>query len=355
MEFRFNAFGHQLRLQRDASPPSLLHAPEPESSGGSYREVWAKLAKTSEAAETQYKEWKSRDPRPQIQSGLLNLADLIDYVVVTGMIYPFYPAEELLRPASYAFRLMGPCLHWSPDGTEHFQDVGFRDRFTLKKDSIAFVTLEPELRIPDFIAVRFNLRVQHVYRGLLLGTGPMIDPGFEGRLSIPLHNLTTRDYHFSGGEPLVFAEFTKLTPHPAWSESSDGEAAFVDARTASRTSSTAGSTELQRRWRDVRDYVDAAGHGEPVQSSIPLNLYTATNAARKAGQRATIGYFAAMIAIVLALIPIAFAFFQTWTWLADHRDQDRSDRQEITERLDSLEQRIEATRMPSDSARLVGR
>ncbi len=28
-----------------------------------------------------------------------------------------------------------------------------------------------------------------VYKGLLLGTGPIVDPGFVGKLYIPLHKL----------------------------------------------------------------------------------------------------------------------------------------------------------------------
>src|SRR5256885_14069412 len=71
-------------------------------------------------------------------------------------------------------------------------------------------------RFPDYIAARFNLKIPNVYRGLLLGTGPLVDPGWSGRLSFPLHNLTTNDYEFPGGEEIIWMEFTKLSENDRW-------------------------------------------------------------------------------------------------------------------------------------------
>jgi hypothetical protein len=71
-------------------------------------------------------------------------------------------------------------------------------------------------RVPSYIAIRFNLKITNVYRGILLGTGPIIDPGFVGRLSLPLHNLTLNQYEFTGGEGLIWMEFTKISPSAAW-------------------------------------------------------------------------------------------------------------------------------------------
>jgi hypothetical protein len=70
--------------------------------------------------------------------------------------------------------------------------------------------------LPQYIAVRFNLKIDNVYRGLLLGTGPLIDPGWCGRLSFPLHNLTTNDYEFKAGDEVIWVEFTKISKLPNW-------------------------------------------------------------------------------------------------------------------------------------------
>lgn len=77
---------------------------------------------------------------------------------------------------------------------------------------------EPTFRIPDYIALRFNLQITHVHKGLLLGTGPLIDPGFEGKLLIPLHNFTLNKYTLYGGQDLVWIEFTKLSPFEDWNK-----------------------------------------------------------------------------------------------------------------------------------------
>jgi len=75
--------------------------------------------------------------------------------------------------------------------------------------------------MPQYIAARFNLRITHVHQGLLLGTGPLVDPGFSGRILVPLHNLTDNDYVFMGGDSFIHVEFTKLNPLPRWEPSVD--------------------------------------------------------------------------------------------------------------------------------------
>jgi deoxycytidine triphosphate deaminase len=153
----------------------------------------------------------ARDPFPQIPAALLNSAHIQDYVHVTGMIAPFDPSD--LKPASYAFRLRGTCVRYEGD-MKIVDEVGDGKPYRLPKNSIAFVTVGPRLTLPDYIAARFNLRIDLVYRGLLLGTGPLIDPGWFGDLSIPLHNLTDQDYMLTGGERLIWMEFTKTSPIP---------------------------------------------------------------------------------------------------------------------------------------------
>lgn len=50
-------------------------------------------------------------------------------------------------------------------------------------------------------------------RGCLLGTGPIVDPGFEGRIMIPVHNLTANIDELKAGDGLIRVEFTKLSRH----------------------------------------------------------------------------------------------------------------------------------------------
>jgi len=96
------------------------------------------------------------------------------------------------------------------------------DKFVkLPKNSISYLWTEEQLLLPEYIAARFNLRIRDVHKGILLGTGPLIDPGFGGRILIPLHNLTDNDYELKGGEGIIWVEFTKVSKNPYWSQNRD--------------------------------------------------------------------------------------------------------------------------------------
>ena len=107
------------------------------------------FAKTESEAEKRYEKYESLDPFPDIQPALLNSAEIYDYVAATGMIYPFYPNE--LESATYPFKLLGRCVYWTDDKKTTLE-VSKGDAFHLEKDSIAFLTLEPMIRLPDYIA-----------------------------------------------------------------------------------------------------------------------------------------------------------------------------------------------------------
>lgn len=167
-----------------------------------------------EAAAARFKDYKSLDPFPDIPAALLNSADIYDYVRTTGMIYPFDSMK--LKPASYEASVGEICIRWDEKGNKQKVDLRRKGSFVLDSNSIAFVTTRERFRLPDYMAVRFNLRITNVHRGLLLGTGPLVDPGFEGHLLIPLHNLTNNKYIFRYGEDLIWLEFTKISLNESW-------------------------------------------------------------------------------------------------------------------------------------------
>jgi len=173
--------------------------------------------------------WRSWDPFPEIDPALLNSAAIADYVSATGMIHPFH--ADKLKPASYEVAMQGEYVYYDENrkkvtGTllpsnhpEWSRVTNPTSTFRLRGNSIAFVSLEPLFQLPDYIAIRFNLKIKHVYKGLLLGTGPLVDPGYVGKLNIPLHNLTAEDYDLEAGKGLIWVEFTKLNRHPIWDNS----------------------------------------------------------------------------------------------------------------------------------------
>jgi len=64
--------------------------------------------------------------------------------------------------------------------------------YVVPRNSLVYIRLRETLRLPFYIIGRHNLKIDYVYQGLLLGTGPQVDPGYIGQIYIPLHNLTNQ-------------------------------------------------------------------------------------------------------------------------------------------------------------------
>jgi deoxycytidine triphosphate deaminase len=156
------------------------------------------FAATDEEAAERFAATRQNDPFPDIAPALLNTADLLEYIAATGMLHPFRVspgnASEMLKPASCGMRLAGPVIYWKDTKSGGHRKITVQlehgEELKLNPNSIVYVTLEPMLRLPDYIAARFNLTIRDIYRGMLVGTGPLVDPGFVGQIHVPLHNLT---------------------------------------------------------------------------------------------------------------------------------------------------------------------
>jgi len=248
-----------------------------------------RLAPSEEQAAERFAQWRHRDPFPEIDPALLNSADLFDYVSVTGMIHPFEVdprmVDKTMKPASCGIRIGGRCLHWTydfVDGSSHRQlkkeeqMVGTDDVLILPPNSIVYATLAPKFRLPDYIAARFNLSIKYVYRGLLVGTGPLVDPGFDGKLQIPLHNLTSTPCEIATSDAVLWMEFTKLSGHESWSGAEDGRPRF----------GRYVPFPPRKRRPKLESYLDHANDGKPIVSSIPAAVEEASDEARKASSAA---------------------------------------------------------------------
>jgi deoxycytidine triphosphate deaminase len=284
-------------------------------------------------AKERFEEYKSKDPFPDIAPALLNSADIYDYVAKVGMIYPFDP--EKLKSASYSVPILGKLVYWNEQGekqilnitqskkTENLNKIinGLMKRigikqvdesteFILRKNSIAFVTLEPIFRLPDYIAIRFNLKITNVYRGLLLGTGPLVDPGFTGRLSIPLHNLTNNDYVFSGSEDLIWMEFTKLSPNKRWRERMIGYNSRQGDYREFRNDPNS----------DVEDYLSKAIKSPcpfSIRSSIPEVFRNAEKASEDAAKTVKFFQGIGLISVLGLVIALGALFFQVFSLIRE--------------------------------------
>src|SRR5713226_8796709 len=151
-------------------------------------------------------EYKYHDPRPN-DRGLL-LSDQIHELCQAGFIISHGYDRKYLRPASVTLTI-GESYIDSNGRPQRLSKVG--DSFVFKKNSIVYVSSSEELDLPYYIVARFNLRVHWVYDGILLGTGPQVDPGFRGTLSCPLYNLTNLDITIRRGEEFATIDFEKTT------------------------------------------------------------------------------------------------------------------------------------------------
>ena len=84
--------------------------------------------------------------------------------------------------------------------------------YVVPRNSLVYIRLRETLRLPFYIIGRHNLKIDYVYQGLLLGTGPQVDPGYTGRIYIPLHNLTNQQVNVYIEESFVSIDFVRTGP-----------------------------------------------------------------------------------------------------------------------------------------------
>ena len=268
------------------------------------------FAKSHDEAEQRADKFKDKDPFPSIPRALLSSAEIHDYVQVTGMLYPFH--DESLNAASYEAHLGERFIMW--DGAGNYKDRTMEKGkpCTLPANSITFLQVEPKFRLPNYIALRFNLRITHVHRGLLLGTGPLIDPGFRGELLIPVHNLTSSDYDIDTEKALIWIESTKTT--------------FCIKPREEEPTKPRQFLEFPKDKRYLRPavYLFKANRKEAIRSSIPLAIYKSSEDARAAQECATVANesakkaestirFIGISATVAIVVALAAILFQVWT------------------------------------------
>jgi deoxycytidine triphosphate deaminase len=136
-----------------------------------------------------------------------------------------------LRAASYDMRIGGSVLTWVDGekkeiklGKETDVNKNIYTSIDLRPNSLTFVTTIEKFNLPKDIIARFNLKSKLVHEGLLLGTGPIVDPELKANLFIPLHNFSNRDITLNYGDEFICVEFTK-TLNP------DDEIEFEDENT----------------------------------------------------------------------------------------------------------------------------
>jgi deoxycytidine triphosphate deaminase len=244
----------------------------------------------AEAAERAAK-FLTTDPFSSIPSSLLSAAEIDDYARVTGLLFPF--ESRCLKSASYEVHIGGEFIRWDGEGRRFSEVLSRGSRCVLPARSLTFVQLEPYFRVPYYLALRLSLRATHVHRGLLLGTGPSVDPGFSGRVLIPLHNLTSVDYDLDTTQALVWVEFTKTTFgfRPAEKEASAKR--YFPGFPPAKLNLSADA------------YLRKANAGNPIRHSVPVEVAEAQSSAQRAAFWARNLAIGALVGIAISVVGLA--------------------------------------------------
>jgi deoxycytidine triphosphate deaminase len=248
------------------------------------------------------------DPHPEIH-GLLS-ADAIRryHEVVKPLIDPWDPAR--LKPASYELTVGPEFLVDEKEG------VATSDEWIhIPPNALVFVSVMERLRLPLYLAASFNLHIDFIYRGLLLGTGPQVDPGFRGVLSCPIHNITNESVRLRVGQPFAKIEFLKISPLVAAEHMPALSAckSFSQVELWANNARADGCPVLpllnpSKLWREpIYGYVGDRRVSSSVKG-IDERVATIEGTYAKLRLAAVVGIFS-FLSIVIALIALNFTYF----------------------------------------------
>lgn len=287
------------------------------------------------------------DPFPFIPAALLNHADIKKYIYSTGILFPYN--SNNLTGATYKIPLLGDVYYWETNENNELvkkhikldnESVKNGLKIILKKNSITYIHISTTFRVPYYLVYRFNLTVSLAQKGLLLGTGPIIDPGFEGRIMIPIHNLTANNYELKAGSGLIRVEFTKLSSNKAF-----------DIKNGT-TLDTYKYTFPQNgtHWDEDKYFQDINGKNSII-SSIPGSIKNAEDIALKAQEKAINAEKSlnsikkiAWVSAIIALIGIAAAIiYPTWTLINDTNIASTKlveNNEKMSQKIDNIEKEL---------------
>lgn len=282
------------------------------------------------AALARAKLFANTDPFPHIPRALLSKEHIVAYAAKTGMIFPAeslrgdWRVSDTLKTASYETRPGHKVICYDEKGEIVSKNLGLDKHGVIKlpANSITFVSTHDEFFLPNYIAMRFNLRIKHVHRGLLLGTGPLVDPGYDRRILIPLHNLTDSDYHISTDEGLIWVEFTKT------STLLDGEAAPKPPAELEEGHKLPKTTK-----KDIEEHLFKANAGAAIRSSIPKAVIQAERSAKLAERRSKTLQAVGIVALISLAIGLTSVFVAVLSLITASQAQLRT----VENRLEQLE------------------
>ena len=120
-------------------------------------------------------------------------------------IDPF--SDELVQPASYDLRVGNRAACASNKQVTDLAEAGFVE---IKPGDFVIVTTYERIELSARHVGRFGLTSTHARKGLIATVGAQIDPGFHGRLTVGLTNLSAKPVILPHKDIFLTTEFHRL-------------------------------------------------------------------------------------------------------------------------------------------------
>ena len=277
-----------------------------------------------------------KDPLPDVKPALLNSLDIQRYVEEGCLVERDGFDKGRLKASSYEMKFLGTLYYWEEAKSrtkKQCKTISDGDFVELARNSISYLWIEEPLRLPEYVAARFNLRIREVHKGILLGTGPLLDPGFGGRILIPLHNLTDNAYVLRGGDGIIWVEFTKVSPNSYW---------LREGQESTRPRGLVGFP-THKLTDDPNDYLNKAGASGGVRSAFKGALDKAESDAKAASKSAkriqtgiTIGGIVGLLTVVIGVGAVVLSAYNISGQVSDRVHQQGKRIQELATILEGL-------------------
>ena len=116
--------------------------------------------------------------------------------------------DASLQPASYDLRAGSSAF--ASTGKEKI-DLAHRGVLVIEPGEFVVVETLERVKFGPRVAAQLGLRSEYARRGLLMLSGPQVDPGFEGLLVIRLINLSPVSVALAYKAPFLTAQFFRLS------------------------------------------------------------------------------------------------------------------------------------------------
>ncbi|MCY3821354.1 MAG: dCTP deaminase [Gammaproteobacteria bacterium] len=115
--------------------------------------------------------------------------------------------DGAVEPASYDLHVGAQA---ASAASKRITDLRNRGFVQIRPGDFVIVTVHEALKLDDRHVGRFGLTSAHARRGLIATVGPQIDPGYHGRLTVGLTNLSSKAITLSHMDTFLSVEFHRL-------------------------------------------------------------------------------------------------------------------------------------------------